>query len=427
MAASPSLKVTAIIPQAKFLSMPQKFRAFVSGYGGAKTYTGCMAICNHFWEYPGIDQGYFAPTYSHIRDIFYPTIEEVAEKMGMSVSIKEGNKEVHFYSGGALRGTTICRSLDRPESIIGFKIGHGMIDEFDVLPIHKARNAWRKVIARMRYNVPGLKNGIDVTTTPEGFKYVYQLFYKAPLENPKLRKNYGLIQASTYDNEKNLPEDYIPSLIETYPSELIDAYINGQFTNLTSGTVYRCYDRVKNNSDETIQDREPLYIGMDFNVQHMAATIFVKREDEWHAVAELKEVFDTPDMVKLIQEKWQSKNHPITVYPDASGGSRKSVNASQSDIALLRQARFIVKSRASNPFVKDRLIAANKAFETLKVKINHVECPTSAECLEQQCYDKNGEPDKTTGFDHQNDATTYLIAYEMPIKGRRATAFNPMG
>jgi hypothetical protein len=37
-----------------------------------------------------------------------------------------------------------------------------------------------------------------------------------------------------------------------------------------------------------------------------------------------------------------------------------------------------------------------------------------ASCLEQQVY-RNGEPDKTSGVDHQNDATTYPIAYEMPI------------
>jgi hypothetical protein len=32
---------------------------------------------------------------------------------------------------------------------------------------------------------------------------------------------YGLVQASTFDNEKNLPDDYIPSLLASYPPELI--------------------------------------------------------------------------------------------------------------------------------------------------------------------------------------------------------------
>ena len=412
-------QVEAIIPQANFLAMPQKFRAFVAGYGSGKTFTGCMGMCQHFFEWPLINQGYFAPTYPHIRDIFYPTIEEVAFLMGMMVDIKEGNKEVHFYLGGQYRGTTKCRSMERPGSIIGFKIGHALVDEMDILEIHRAKTAWQKIIARMRYQVPGLKNGIDVTTTPEGFKYVYQLFKKNPSENPDLLKNYGLIQASTYDNEKNLPADYIPSLIEAYPSALIDAYVNGQFVNLTSGTVYRSYDRIKHNSEEMIQEKEPLYIGMDFNVQHMAATVYVKRkEKEWHAVAELKEVFDTPDMIKIIKERWQAKNHSITIYPDASGDSRKSLNASESDLSLLRQARFAVKNHASNPTVKNRVLATNKAFESGLLFVNHRECPTVAACFEQQAYDKNGEPDKTSGFDHQNDASTYPIAYEMPIKDK---------
>jgi hypothetical protein len=38
-----------------------------------------------------------------------------------------------------------------------------------------------------------------------------------------------------------------------------------------------------------------------------------------------------------------------------------------------------------------------------------------ADCLEQQAYDKNGEPDKKSGKDHQNDATGYPIAYEFPV------------
>jgi hypothetical protein len=413
-----SHKIHAIIPQASFLAMPQKFRAFVAGYGSSKTVTGCMALCIHKYMWPLINTGYFAPTFSHIRDIFYPTIEEVAYMFDMVVDIKEGYKEVHYYSGGSYRGTTICRSLERPGSIIGFKIGHAMVDELDILPTHKAKIAWQKIIARMRYNIEGLKNGIDVTTTPEGFKFVYQLFVKAIRENPALANNYGMIQASTYDNEKNLPKDYIPSLIEAYTSELIDAYLEGQFTNLTSGSVYRNFDQKVHSSVEEIQEKEPLYIGMDFNVQHMAATVYVQRDLNWHAVSEIKEVFDTPDMIKIIQDRWQAKNHLITVYPDASGKSRKTVNAKSSDIALLQQARFRVKMKPSNPFVKDRVNATNKAFEMGKLFINTKNCPVVTECLEQQSYDKNGEPDKKSGWDHQNDATTYPIAYEMPIKVR---------
>src|SRR6185437_5109556 len=141
------------------------------------------------------------------------------------------------------RGTVICRSMEKPETIVGFKIGHALVDELDVMPLIKAQTAWRKIIARMRYNVPGLKNGIDVTTTPEGFKFVYQQFVKALRERPVLQNLYGLVQASTYDNELNLPDDYISSLMASYPPQLIQAYLRGQFVNLASGSVYPEFDR----------------------------------------------------------------------------------------------------------------------------------------------------------------------------------------
>lgn len=402
-------------PQGQFLQMKHKFRGFVGGYGSGKTYTGCIAGCQHYYEHPGINQGYFAPTYPHIRDIFFPTIEEVAFKMGLDVEIKEGNKEVHFYSGKKYRGTTICRSMEKAHTIVGFKIGHALIDEFDVLPFEKAETAWRKIIARMRYNVTGLKNGIDVTTTPEGFKYTHKLFVELPQEKPELKDNYGLVQASTYDNEANLPDDYINSLYESYPDELRAAYLNGQFVNLTSGSVYRNYDRVRNNSNETIKENEPLYIGMDFNVANMSAVISVLREGNIHAVDELTGVYDTPDMIRIIKERWQDKGHKIFVYPDASGGSRKTVDASISDIALLEKSRFFVRTKPSNPAVKDRIISMNSAFDKGRAFVNPRKCKTLSSCLEKLAYDNNGEPDKKSGFDHMPDAFTYHVYYEMPI------------
>lgn len=385
-----------------------------------------MAMAIHHLEHPRINAGYFAPTYGMIRDIFYPTVEEVAADFGMRVEIKEVNKEVHFYMGRQYRGTTICRSMENPNTIIGFKIGYALVDEFDMLDPRKAANAWRKIIARMRYNDASLKNGVDVVTTPEGFRATHKLFVADVAEHPELAKNYGLLQVSTYDNEANLPEDYIPSLFESYTKELVAAYINGQFVNLTSGTVYRSYDRARCNSTETIKGKrandntyanqaEPLFIGMDFNVQHMAATVFVKRPNGWHAVAELKDIFDTPDMARTIKERWQDKGHRIIVYPDASAKGRETVDASKSDLSLLEQAGFDVRANPSNPSVKDRVNSANACWEKGLAWVNAKTCPTVAKCLEGQTYDDNGEPDKTAGFDHQNDATTYLLAYERPI------------
>lgn len=414
---------SANLPQCEFLTLKTKHRAFVGGYGSGKTWVGSMATCIHHLEHPRVNSGYFAPTYGMIRDIFYPTIDEVAVDFDLRTEVKEGNKEVHFYRGARYLGTTICRSMENPNAIIGFKIGHALVDELDTLPMNKARLAWRKILARMRGRSASddLRNGIDVTTTPEGFRATHKLFVADVQERPELAKNYGLVQASTYENEANLPDDYISSLFEAYTKELVAAYIDGQFVNLTAGTVYRNFDRARCGSVETIRPRsgdrpaEPLLVGMDFNVTKMAATIYVQRPNGWHAVAELKDVFDTPDMVRIVKERWQDKGHRIIVYPDASAKGRETVDASRSDLALLRQAGFEVRANPSNPSVKDRVNAVNKQFELGRLWVNVKACPTVARCLEGQVYDDNGEPDKSAGFDHQNDAMSYPVAYEHPI------------
>ncbi|NWD44182.1 terminase large subunit domain-containing protein [Pseudomonas yamanorum] len=419
----PSLNV----PQAQFLALPHKFRAFVAGFGSGKTWVGCSALGKHFWEWPRINAGYFAPTYAQIRDIFYPTMEEVAHDWGLRTEINQSNHEVHVYSGRQYRGTVICRSMEKPQTIVGFKIGHALVDELDVMSLVKAQQAWRKIIARMRYNAPGLRNGVDVTTTPEGYKFVYQQFLKQVRDKPSLGGMYGLVQASTFDNELNLPPDYIQSLMESYPPQLILAYLNGQFVNLTSGSIYHSYDRKLNSCFDTVQPGEPLFIGMDFNVGKMAAITHVKRgEGLPRAADELVDGYDTPDMIRRIKERyWQHdgnefrKTCEIRIYPDASGGSRKSVNASETDIAILRQAGFSVIAPAANPPVKDRINSMNAMFCNAQGErrylVNPFTCPTYADGLEQQVWAPNGEPDKTAGVDHANDAGGYFIHHDYPI------------
>jgi hypothetical protein len=428
MKVSPSLNV----PQSMFLNMPQKFTAFVAGFGSGKTWVGSSCLAKHFYNFPRINAGYFAPTYRDIEDVFFPTVEEVFRDWGLNIRILQRAKEVIVSRGRTYLGVIKCRSMDDPSSIVGFKIGRALVDEIDVMDPKKAKTAWNKIIARMRYKEPGLPNGVDVTTTPEGFRFVYDRFKKKVRENPALAGLYGLVQASTYDNEANLPEDYIPSLLESYPANLIKAYIEGEFVNLQTGSIYTAYDRAANNCTDHVEDGEPVHLGMDFNVGHMASVVFVKRDGLPRAVGEIVEGYDTPDMIRQVKERfWKFEggdykhSRQIRVYPDASGDSRKSVNASKTDLALLKDAGFIVCAPDANPPVKDRINALNamlcNAQGDRRLLVNADLCPTFADALEQQPWAANGEPDKTTGHDHVNDAGGYFIHREYPIVKNKTT------
>ena len=412
-------------PQARFLALNAKYRAFVAGFGSGKTWVGGAGLCQHAWEWPRINSGYFAPTYPQIRDIFYPTIEEVAFDWGLSCDIHETNHEVNLYAGGQYRSTILCRSMEKPGEIVGFKIGKGLIDELDVMKTEKAEVAWRKIMARMRYKVDGLRNGVDVTTTPEGFKFVYKQFVKALRDKPHLAALYQMVQASTYENAKNLPEDYIPSLRESYPPQLIAAYLRGQFTNLASGSVYPGFDRVLNHTPETIKEGETLHVGMDFNVLNMTAEVNVIRGGLPLTLAELTKVRDTPQMARLLKERFLSTGHAIVVYPDASGDRKYSNNAgAPSDHEILRHAGFTIIVDEANPGVKDRVNAVNAMILNdrgeRRWKVNTDACPALTEALEQQAFDKHGEPDKESGHDHPPDAQGYFLVKRYPIVRRTA-------
>tara|TARA_R110000772_G_scaffold42318_1_gene98306 strand:- start:12047 stop:13306 length:1260 start_codon:yes stop_codon:yes gene_type:complete len=406
-----SLELSA--PQNIFLNtLNTKYRAYVGGFGSGKTFVGCLDLLLFALNYPKAIQGYFAPSYGAIRDIFFPTIAEAAELLGFTVKINMSNKEVHLFRGGFSYGTIICRSMDNPQTIVGFKVARALVDEIDILTKPKAEQAWRKIIARLRLTIPNVVNGIGVTTTPEGFLFVHDRFASRPTES------YSMVQASSYENQKYLPEDYIPSLLESYPSKVAQAYINGDFVNMRSGTVYNNYDRKLNHTDRTVKPDDILYIGMDFNVGQMAGIVHVKDELGLIAVDEIVDAYDTPEIIQMIKARYP--NQRIRVYPDAAGGSRKSVDASKNDIALLSQSGFTVIADNSNPRVKDRVLAMNVLFcnnnGIRRYRVNALKCPTVADNLEQQVWNDAGEPDKTQGKDHTNDACGYLVYQDYPIE-----------
>jgi len=405
-------------PQFEFISHPKKFSAFVGGYRSGKTFVGCVRLCINALEHPGIPQGYFAPTYPQIADIFYDTIPGVAEAFGLFADIVPSNKRVHLRDQkGRCLSTIVCKSMEHPHRIVGFNIAHALVDEIDCMPIKKADSAWKKIIARMSTVWPGRdENTIDVTTTPEGFNWVYRKFVKELAANPSQRPLYGIVHASTRQNAKNLPKDYIPSLRESYPANLVDAYIDGQFVNLVSGSVYPNFCRRLNHTDETIRPGEELHIGMDFNINRMAATVFVMRDGEPRQLDELTSLFDTPAMIAALQQRFPG--HKITVYPDASGKNRKSVNGSESDHSLLKQAGFTVRVNPANPMVRDRVLAVNAMLlngeGVRRLKINTDKCPVTTQVLEQQAYNEQGEPNKD-GAEDPADAFGYFVVHRFPI------------
>jgi hypothetical protein len=394
-------------PQEDFVFSEAQFPAFVGGFGAGKSDALITRLLLKKLQTPQYNVGYFAPTYDLISLIAWPKFEERLDQMGMGYKLNKSGKELKIGIGGSV----IFRTLDNPDRIVGFEVSHGGIDEFDTIEEKKAANAWRKCLARCRRKLPnGEKNTLAIATTPEGFRFVYQTWGKED------KAEYKLYRAPTSSNPF-LPDGYVEQLRGIYPANLLDAYLEGLFVNLTSGAVYPDFDRKLNHTDAEIMASEPLHVGVDFNVFNCTAIICVDRMDHPMVLDELTGMRDTPALARALIERYPGRH--ITCYPDASGQAHKSVDATLSDLEILRNHGLTVKVNSSNPAIKDRVNAVNaqvlagNGFRGLLV--NTRLCPIMTECLEQQVYDKNGLPDKTSGKDHANDAIGYYITHSWPI------------
>ena len=403
--------------QQDFVYSADAYPAFVGGFGSGKTAAAIARIMRLKRMCPNQDVAYYLPTYGLVEDIAYKRFPAMFDRLGFRYKL---NRQAARFSTDI--GDIIFRTMDNPDRIVGFEVAHSILDELDTLPIEKARNVWNKVIARNRQKATTVSgrpvaNTVAVATTPEGFRFVYERWVKhqAP--------GYSLYRAKTMDNAAHLPDGYIDNLRNSYPSALLSAYLDGEFVNLTAGSVYPEFDRTLNATNETIIPNEVLHIGCDFNVTKMSAVIHVLRGDDPHAVMEITDVFDTPAMARIIKERYKDQGHAVMIYPDASGSGRRSNNASESDIAILKQHGFQVCVNPTNPAVKDRVLSMNRMLHNEGVRryrVNPQHCPHLVESLEKQPYDKAGEPDKSSGLDHILDAAGYFIAYKYPIKHRIA-------
>lgn len=380
----------------------------VGGYGCGKSHAGVVkTIHQKILLGSDIPVAYYLPTYGLIKDVAYPKFKALFEEKGIPYTL---NKSDHNFTTPF--GIFHLRSMNNPENIVGYEVGYSLIDETDILPMKKMDDVFAKIIGRNRRKLPkGFKNMTDVVGTPEGFKWFHKFFVKEGTPDRVLTRG-------RTESNFTLSDSYIDTLKKTYSPEQLLAYLEGHFINLTSGGVYKQFDRKKNHSDRKITGNEHLHIGMDFNVTNMSATVDVKDGQYTHTCAEFTKIYDTFDMIEAIKERF-GKHPKITIYPDASGKNRKS-SSKKSDHQLLKDAGFEVKCKDSNPFVKDRVNCVNSGFMNKMNFINTDECPVLTEALENIVW-KDGEPDKENGYDHITDAygyKTYYLDSNKLISGR---------
>ena len=374
-----------------------------AGYGAGKT----RALCAKAVHLAMANQGFIGvvmePTGPLIRDIWQSDFDDFLEAYDIPYTFRASplpEYTLHLPGGDT---KILCRSFENWQRIIGINGAWILADEIDTVNPSIANKAFPKILGRLR---SGNVRQFAAASTPEGFRWMWQTFAS---EDGKGREDRRLIRMRTQDNPY-LPPDFIERMQANYDPQLLKAYLDGEFVNLTTGQVYDRFDRAKHVAVQMPDiSREPLRIGVDFNVGNMSAVIAIRVGKSLYVVDEISGAHDTDALAQKIKAHYP--DHKIYVYPDASGGNR-STNATQTDIAILESYGMSNQSPKANPPVRDRVAAVQALLENGKGEVRlkiAASCVKTIECLELQSYTEKGDPDKDAGYDHMNDALGYLI------------------
>lgn len=399
-----------------------RFRDAVCGRRFGKTFLGkaeirrAARLCAE-WNVSVEDEiWYAAPTFKQAKRVFWRRLKQAIPHSWRAGRPNETECSITLRTGHVIR----IVGLDAYDNLRGSGLFFVLVDEWADCPYEAWEEVLRPMLSTCVYHVNGERrvggHALRIGT-PKGFDHCYDSY----LDGQDGREPDHKSWLYTSVDGGNVPAEEIEAARRkmdprTFRQEYLASFENYQ------GVVYYCFDRRKNHTDDAVKKGDALHVGMDFNVGKMAGIVFVIRDELPRAVDELVDVFDTPAMIAAL--KLRFPEHAITVYPDASGQNRKSSNASESDLSLLRAAGFTVVVDSTNPSVKDRVNSLNamlcNTYDERRLLVNTNKCQRFTLCLERQVYDDKGEPDKKGGFDHPNDGGGYFIVKRWPIVKRIA-------
>jgi hypothetical protein len=386
-----------------------------AGYGAGKT----RALCAKAVMLAAANQGFIGavmePTGPLIRDIWQNDFENFLEAYDIPYTFRASplpEYTLHLPGGDT---KILCRSFENWSRIIGLNLAWVLADEIDTVTPSIANKAFPKILGRLR---SGNVRQFGAASTPEGFRFMYETFAS---EEAKAREDRKLIKMRSYDNP-HLPADFIERLRANYDPTLLKSYLEGEFCNLTTGCVYDRFDRARHVFSELPDiSREPLRIGIDFNVANTNAVIGIRIGDRAVVIDEVVGAQDTDALGQEIRRRYP--DHKIYGYPDASGGNR-STNATRTDIQILESYGISNQSPQANPPIKDRVNNVQAMLENGKGQSRlqiWQGCKKLIECLELQCWDEKTQlPDKQSGFDHLNDCLGYWLHRDFSMLHKNA-------
>lgn len=416
--------------QDDFLYSEKKLVGFIGGRGSGKTFIGVDWWYSRCCTYPLANGLITANTFDQLHQSTLPPLFKFLNDNDVPYVF---NKNPPWFTSRFERhnnvlslpngSQTVCRSLDKFETIRGAEYGFWWADETR----DTKREAYEVALACLRDQNGPLE--IRFTSTPRGYDWLHDLLVAEVEKKPELGFRRQLIESSSYDNVDNLPDGFIEDLKENYSENLAQQEIFGKFINLQVGQAYSCFsrkDHVVANAITTYDPMLPLVLACDFNVTPMCWVIGQPHGKLFGVIAEIwRESANsgesaTQSAAKEFVARFGRHTGGLTVFGDASGDNEHSATTATNykvlaqviGLANMQGVKFMVPTE--NPPVQDRVEFVNAALRNVKGEIRlfiNPRCAKLIRDLERVVWRKTGELDQTTDktLTHISDALGYWL------------------
>ena len=309
--------------QRAFHSSEARFRTFIAGRRGGKTIAGTLEALSYAYGSRIGKKGsrqtpthgwIISPTYQMLKDINIPVLMEWCNPDTIASWNKSDNR-LEFKNGS----TITLRSGENPDRLRGVGLDWIWLDEACFM----SKQVWEVL-----YPTLTDKNGVAwVTTTPQGYDWVYDTFYKPAIDK---EKGFEAWKFTTLDNP------YIDqSLVEQAKKDLSDMMFKQEYLasfEKFEGLIYPDFNEARHckESDKTLTDI--YFVGLDVGWNHPTAGLLVKEDTNGNlfVIDEFREQFLTAKEISnqlngmLVRNGLREQDIEMFIIDPASKGTQQT-------------------------------------------------------------------------------------------------------
>lgn len=251
--------------QAEFIHAPEKFVAYLGGYGSGKTLAGAVKCLLMMLRVPGNRIFIGRRTTVKLRDNTLRIFVEVLERSGIDYIARENRDGLPYRVILPNGSEAVARDTSQIGRFLGPEYGGFWLDEASEEP----ETTFTNLMGRLRLPHAGAHLfGILTSNPPHEHHWIPTRFGTEPGVVTLGQSGYRLIRQSTRENT-HLPPGYLADLLANYPPSEIRRVIDGEYGFAPDGKpVYAPPFRHEIHIGTPILRAAPLIRGWDFGYRH---------------------------------------------------------------------------------------------------------------------------------------------------------------